>query len=208
MDAAAGAFSVTSVVCLGVVAAVLWLCYAIASRQWRKLREPVVEKWILFWCYYDAFTHLGMEGAFLWISLTGTVATSTNPLSIVWKEYGLADTRWLHSDPNVVSLEVLTVVVDGLLALILAYAIIKRRSYRHFVQIVLSVCELYGGWMTFAPEWLTGSPNLNTASPVHMWLYLVFFNGVWVVIPGLLLWHSWKALQDVFGRRAGKTRAG
>ena len=61
------------------------------------------------------------------------------------KEYGLADTRWLHSDPNVVSLEILTVALCGFLALLLAYAIVKRKSYRHFVQISLCVCELYGG---------------------------------------------------------------
>ena len=28
--------------------------------------------------------------------------------------------------------------------------------------------ELYGGFMTFAPEWLTGSPNLDTSN----WMYL------------------------------------
>ena len=46
------------------------------------------------------------------------------------------------------------------------------------------------GWMTFAPEWLTGSPNLSTDNVIHMWLYLVFFNGLWVVIPLLLLGQS------------------
>jgi hypothetical protein len=28
-------------------------------------------------------------------------------------------------------------------------------------------------WMTFCPEWLTGSPNLNTANWLHFWVYLV-----------------------------------
>jgi hypothetical protein len=27
--------------------------------------------------------------------------------------------------------------------------------------------------MTFCPEWLTGSPNLNTANWLHFWVYLV-----------------------------------
>jgi hypothetical protein len=26
--------------------------------------------------------------------------------------------------------------------------------------------------MTFAPEWLTGSQNLNTSNPLYLWLYL------------------------------------
>lgn len=46
------------------------------------------------------------------------------------KEYGKADTRWLYSDPTVVSLEILTVVLDGFLALVLIYAIVKEKYYR------------------------------------------------------------------------------
>lgn len=66
---------------------------------------------------------------------------------------------------------------------------------RHFVQICLCVCELYGGWMTFCPDWLMGSPNLNVENWLYLWVYLVFFNGVWVVVPGLLLYQSWSDLQ-------------
>jgi hypothetical protein len=28
-------------------------------------------------------------------------------------------------------------------------------------------------------EWLTGNPNLS-GDPVHVWLYLFFFNALWV----------------------------
>lgn len=49
---------------------------------------------------------------------------------LVGKEYGKADQRWLHSDPTIVSLELLTVVLDGFLALLLVYAIIKDKHYR------------------------------------------------------------------------------
>lgn len=27
--------------------------------------------------------------------------------------------------------------------------------------------------MTFCPEWLTGSPNLNTTNFLYLWVYLV-----------------------------------
>lgn len=68
-------------------------------------------------------------------------------------------------------------------------------SSRHFLQIVLSVCELYGGWMTFCPDWLLGSPHLDTSHWMYLWLYLVFFNGLWVVVPLLLLLQSWGSLR-------------
>lgn len=67
---------------------------------------------------------------------------------------------------------------------------------RHFVQITLSVCELYGGWMTFCPDWLIGSPHLNTSNGLYLWVYLVFFNGVWVLVPFLLLVQSWFCLKS------------
>ncbi|KAB0372932.1 hypothetical protein FD755_015685 [Muntiacus reevesi] len=120
--------------------------------------------------------------------------------ALVRKEYGKADARWLCFDPTIVSVEILTVVLGGSLALVLVYAVVREKHYRHFVQITLCVCELYGGWMTFCPDWLMGSPNLNTNSWLYFWVYLLFFNGVWVLIPGLLLWQSWVELKKMHHR--------
>ena len=61
------------------------------------------------------------------------------------KEYGKADKRWLVSDPTVVSLEILTVLVCGPACLALIYAIVCQRYYRHGFQVALCICELYGG---------------------------------------------------------------
>ena len=47
------------------------------------------------------------------------------------------------------------------------------------------------GWMTFCPEWLSGNRNLVTSNPLYLWVYLIFFNGLWVVVPLLLLYQSW-----------------
>ncbi|XP_046886905.1 emopamil-binding protein-like isoform X1 [Hypomesus transpacificus] len=153
------------------------------------------DRWVLVWLFYDAIVHITLEGPFVYMSFVGTIAQSDNIFAELWKEYGKADERWLHSDPTIVSLELLTVVLDSFLALVLVYAIVKDKHYRHFLQITLCVCELYGGWMTFCPDWLLGSPNLNTGNWLYLWVYLVFFNGVWVVVPGLLLCQSWGAIR-------------
>ena len=63
---------------------------------------------------------------------------------------------------------------------------------------------IFSGWMTFCPEWLVGSPSLDTSSALYLWCYLVFFNGLWVIIPFLLLWHSWKEMEELL---TGKTSA-
>jgi hypothetical protein len=69
---------------------------------------------------------------------------------------------------------------------------LKRLPWRHAAQLVLCACELYGGWMTFAPEWLarpTPNPNLS-AAPRHVWIYLFFMNALWVLVPLILAWDS------------------
>ncbi|XP_061192873.1 emopamil-binding protein-like [Saccostrea echinata] len=150
-----------------------------------------VYKLVIAWLFFDALIHFTLEGPFVYWSLVSKVEKSTHVTAQVWKEYALADKRWGVSDPTIVSLEILTVFITGPLAVFLIYAILKNKIYRHFIQIVLSVCELYGGWMTFCPEWLTGSKNLKTDNFLYMWVYLVFFNGIWVIIPILLLCQSW-----------------
>ncbi|XP_050807609.1 emopamil-binding protein-like [Gopherus flavomarginatus] len=180
---------------LAVCAAQLGLAWALGRRLGGRCAPA--DRWVLGWLCYDVLVHCTLEGPFVYLSLIGTVAESDNIFASLWKEYGRADARWLYSDPTIVSLEILTVVLDGLLALILIYAIIKDKYYRHFIQITLCVCELYGGWMTFCPDWLIGSPNLNTSNWLYLWVYLVFFNGIWIVLPGLLLWQSWLGLKQM-----------
>lgn len=50
--------------------------------------------------------------------------------------------------------------------------------------------------MTFAPEWLEGNPNLDGSTFSLLWIYLVFMNGLWVVVPLALLWDSGARLTD------------
>ncbi|XP_064167505.1 emopamil-binding protein-like isoform X1 [Anguilla rostrata] len=193
-EAPTALFTSTTVYSLLACGAQLAVGYFLAQLWGKKCTGT--DRWVLVWLFYDAIVHITLEGPFVYMSLFGTVATSDNIFAELWKEYGKADTRWLHSDPTIVALELLTVVLDGFLALVLIYAVVKDKYYRHFVQITLCVCELYGGWMTFCPDWLLGSPSLNTGSWLYLWVYLVFFNGVWVLVPGLLLWQSWLSLKS------------
>lgn len=115
--------------------------------------------------------------------------------------------RWGTADETVVALELLTVFLAGPIAVYIAYLMAKnvgaafegRRFLAiHFWTIILSTMELYGGFMTFAPEWLTGSQQLRTGmlstprdraagfSPaytasyldnfLHCWIYLFLMN--------------------------------
>ncbi|KAL1796613.1 hypothetical protein ACET3X_005153 [Alternaria dauci] len=128
----------------------------------------------------------------------------TGPLSRLWQEYAKADKRWGGTDLTVVALEILTVFVAGPLACWICYLLSKDEKKgvlkKWFWMIVLATGEIYGGWMTFAPEWLTGSPNLDTSNWMYLWLYLTFFNGLWVVFPLWILYEAYQAMSSAMSQ--------
>jgi len=52
--------------------------------------------------------------------------------------------------------------------------------------------------MTFAPEWLSGNTNLNTSNFMFKWVYLVFFNMLWVFIPLYVLYEAYRNMTRAF----------
>lgn len=116
----------------------------------------------------------------------------SNPFAALWREYARADHRWEGSDVTIISLELLTVFLAGPIAVWICEKLRKNSADVWFWMTVLATGELYGGWMTFAPEWLTGSKNLVTDNFMYKWVYLVFFNAaLWVVIPLWVLWEAY-----------------
>ena len=57
--------------------------------------------------------------------------------------------------------------------------------------------------MTFAPEWLTGSPNLDTSNFMYLWVYLGFFNTLWVWFPIWFLYEAYQNIGLAFARASG-----
>jgi len=185
------AFTLTSAVSLAGVAAVAVLSSACANILLPK-NTRWQDRYTFIWLAFDALIHFVFEGSFLYLSTFGrSVNTSTGCFAELWKEYTLADARWGIADPAVVSLEILTVLGVGPLCCYVLTQIVKNDPARHYWIIVLCTAELYGGWMTFCPEWLTGSPSLNVSNPLYLWVYLLFMNLVWVVIPLWLMWDSY-----------------
>ncbi|KAL9935729.1 hypothetical protein V8E36_005306 [Tilletia maclaganii] len=153
------------------------------SAKWRR---------IFLWLAFDGLCHLILEGSFLYLSTFGrTVNASSSFFAYMWQDYAKADARWGYAEPTVVSLEILTVLGAGPLALYTAHLLAKEDGRYHYWAVVLSTAELYGGIMTFAPEWLTGNKELNGSNWVLLWVYLWFMNMIWVVIPVYLLVDSY-----------------
>ncbi|KAG0650560.1 Emopamil-binding-related [Hyphodiscus hymeniophilus] len=102
----------------------------------------------------------------------------------LWQEYAKADQRWGGSDLSIVSLELITVFVMAPLALCVCH-LLRREQYikASFWMVVVAVGELYGGFMTFLPEWLSGSPHLDVSNFLTLWVYLVLFKALWTFFP-------------------------
>jgi hypothetical protein len=107
---------------------------------------------------------------------------------------------------GVVSLELLTVFFDGPLAIYVCYCLAKRDPKVSIWMIILATCELYGGFMTFCPEWLTGNLNLDGSNFMFLWVYLVFFNMLWVFIPLWVIYYSVRDLSGALALRQAKKK--
>ncbi|GAA5935743.1 EXPERA domain-containing protein [Sporobolomyces koalae] len=152
-----------------------------------------IEKWTFVWLAFDALTHFILEGSFLWQSfpVPRSVNTSQGPFALLWQEYARADTRWGTADSTVVSIELITVLGAGPLCVYLMKLMVSENPAWRYWIVVLSTAEIYGGMMTFFPEWITGSPALNASHWLYTYVYLLFFNGLWVVIPLYLMYDSY-----------------
>uniref|UniRef100_A0A4X1SMG2 EBP like n=2 Tax=Sus scrofa TaxID=9823 RepID=A0A4X1SMG2_PIG len=114
-----------------LTAALLAVSCALGLRLGRG--RGAADRGALAWLCFDALVHFALEGPFVYLSLVGNITDSDALIASLWKEYGKADARWLTSDPTIVALEILTVVLDGSLALVLIYAIVKEKYYRDTV---------------------------------------------------------------------------
>ncbi|KAI2643653.1 ebp domain-containing protein [Xylaria nigripes] len=180
-------------------------------------------RFLFIWHTFDALIHFCLEGSFLyhcffsWMPLSsvsnphalaptafnflghtdrayGPQAGGDSPMAQLWMIYARADRRWGGADLAVISLELLTVFVAGPLAAYVAYGIANKKESVNVTMIVIATMELYGGFITFCPEWLVMNNNLNLSTFMYKWVYLVFFNVLWVFIP---LYAIYVAVADI-----------
>lgn len=189
-------------------------------------------RFLFIWHAFDALIHVILEGSFLYncffvyrafdpaidhpASVTNFLghpdrvygsAYGNNWAANLWQVYARADKRWGGADLTVISLELLTVFGGAPLAAYICYGIAKRNVRVSIWMIILATAELYGGFMTFCPEWLTGNLNLDTSNWMYKWLYLVFFNMLWVFIPLYAIYFAYTDISNAFAVRNGVMNA-
>ncbi|KAI0167212.1 Emopamil-binding protein [Pestalotiopsis sp. NC0098] len=225
-------FDQTTLVSLASTVAILAVAYA-GSRAVLPASTPASYRGLFIWHAFDALIHFCLEGSFLyhcffsWVPLSsvknplalaptahnflgytnrayGPQAAGDNPFAQLWMVYAKADKRWAGADLSIISLELLTVFLAGPLACAICHGIAKQKYLRtNLLIIVVATMELYGGFITFCPEWLVHNNNLDASNFMYKWVYLVFFNMLWVVIPA---WAAWVAVADISDAYAVRSR--
>ena len=110
---------------------------------------------------------------------------------LYWTLYGRADARYVHADPFIRILELVTGTVVAAMNLWVAHQLWRRRRPRTAMIVVLiaSVMEVYGTIMYFGSEMLNHWANLDTHSVLHTWVMFFGLNVLWLVFPGWCIYE-------------------
>ena len=163
---------------------------------------------VIVWSLLSGIIHTVWEGTWSVAAPWLTAPSARHGWMQYWTLYGLADARYLHADPFVRVLELVTGTVVAALNLACAGSFLRRRSGRGtlIALLIVSVMEVYGTILYFGSEMLNHWRNLDTGSFVHTWLMFFGLNALWLVFPG---WCIYEIISDaVGGRRTAPVPAG
>ena len=80
-------------------------------------------------------------------------------------------------------METITAFIDGPLCLLTAYAMFTDSAIRYPVQLIVSVMQLYGDVLYYWTAILDGTDKYCVPTDLHYWVYFIFMNSLWIVIP-------------------------
>lgn len=145
----------------------------------------------VLWFVLCGFIHLFFEGYYSYnFRRMGGMQDLFGQL---WKEYSLSDSRYQTQNAFVLCMETITAVCWGPLSFIVASMIATDHPFRHPLQAVVSLGQLYGDVLYYATSMFDHYIlNLSYSRPeaFYFWGYFVFMNSFWIIIPLKLLYDS------------------
>uniref|UniRef100_A0A4X2KNV0 EBP cholestenol delta-isomerase n=2 Tax=Vombatus ursinus TaxID=29139 RepID=A0A4X2KNV0_VOMUR len=178
----------------GALLAVTWLLSGQRRRE-RGTLVPALDPWrrlAVCWFAMCAFVHTVIEG---WFSVYNQdIVRDQAFLSQLWKEYSKGDSRYVLADNFIVCMETVTAWVWGPLSLWAVGAFLRQRPERFLLQLVISLGQLYGDVLYFLTEYRDGFQHGELGHPLYFWLYFVFLNALWIIVPSALLLDAWRQL--------------
>lgn len=146
---------------------------------------------IIAWSLLSGIIHIVWEGAWSLAAPWLTAASAQHDWRIYWTLYGRADARYVHADPFIRTLELVTGTIVAVLNLWCAYRFWRGRG-RGAATLGLfaaSVMEVYGTLLYFGSELFNNWANVDTASVVHTWIMFFGLNALWLLFPGWCIYE-------------------
>eukprot|EP01117_Protostelium_nocturnum_P002299 TRINITY_DN12958_c0_g1_i1.p1 TRINITY_DN12958_c0_g1~~TRINITY_DN12958_c0_g1_i1.p1 ORF type:complete len:224 (-),score=76.73 TRINITY_DN12958_c0_g1_i1:63-734(-) len=139
----------------------------------------------------------------LWLLLSGTVHSTLEFTFVFMRDglvgnatdlYAAADFRYGRPlEAGTAAMETITALFDGPACFLVAYAAVRGLSWRHPLQIVVSVCQLYGlVWFSLQPHFLGGIHKVASSDPFLFWVVFVGLNSPWGIVPLALVVSSFR----------------
>jgi hypothetical protein len=161
---------------------------------------------LMIWSLVSGVVHVVWEGTWSLVAPLLMSHSSQHGWWLYWSLYGRADARYLHADPFIRILELVTGTVVAAMNLWSAHQLWRRRRPRSTMTVVLvaSVMEVYGTIMYFGSEMLNHWANVDTHSVLHAWGMFFGLNALWLLFPGWCIYEivAQMAAPGRGGRRA------
>ncbi|KAF5025910.1 hypothetical protein F66182_2029 [Fusarium sp. NRRL 66182] len=175
-------FDQTTIISLLSTLAIVFAAYA-ASLKFLPSSSSGTLRFLFIWHLADALCHFILEGSFLYHcffshELLGDAAT---------KDFFPTPPGFLGYSDRVYGAQ------SG-----------GSNPFAQLWMVYARADKRWAGFMTFCPEWLIGNTNLDTSNFMYLWVYLVFFNTLWVGIPLWVIWYSVKDISNAMSVRQGK----
>ncbi|KAF4450557.1 hypothetical protein F53441_6337 [Fusarium austroafricanum] len=184
-----------------VVGATIILGVTLSLIQQSRRKLSKFETFVTLWFALCGFIHLFFEGYFA-VNFAD-IANRQFLFAQLWKEYSLSDSRYLTQDSFLVPMEAITAFLWGPMSFFCAWSIVKEHPLRHPVQLIISVGQIYGDILYFGTCYFNEVVrNIVYCRPeqFYFYMYYIFCNAIWIVIPTVLVIHSVVATKRAFAK--------
>ena len=112
------------------------------------------------------------------------------------KEYANADSRYASRDSFTICMEFVTAFLEGPSCFLVVYALVRKRPWRHILQLLVATCQIYGDVLYFATSWYEGDCPLpeethildpcidRETSQWHLWVLNANLRGLEITTQG------------------------
>ncbi|GAM21876.1 hypothetical protein SAMD00019534_050510 [Acytostelium subglobosum LB1] len=170
------------------------------------------EKLVVFWLLWSGIIHILLEGSYGFFAHEVTTASTVDfmtkmledvPLESAWNphwyaslytQYARYDRRYAIADPMVVFFCFME-LVQGTSCFLLVLSVIFQSAYRHALQIFLCSLQALGTVFYFITPYIYGEwDQLISSDPFELWVYVVGLNGLWLLVPIIMIIQSFIAI--------------